>query len=164
MADSVSQKQLSPPPTESWKVIRVADGDTITVARDSRKEKIRFCGIDAPEVKHGKSSGQPLGKESQVNLQRLIDEANRQVQISVVDSDRYGRQVAEVFTVLGNGKEKFLQEEQIKAGLAYHYAKYSSSCPNRDAIIKAEAIARKNHLGVWGGNHTKPWEYRKAQR
>jgi len=141
------------PLTESWRVVRVADGDTITVVRGSLKEKIRFCGIDAPESK------QPLGKESKANLQRLIDEANGQVQLSVIESDRYGRQVAEVFA-LG----KFLQQEQVKAGLAYHYAKYSGNCPHRDAIVTAEAIAQSNHVGVWGGNFQKPWEYRRAQQ
>jgi endonuclease YncB( thermonuclease family) len=146
-------------PTENWNVIRIADGDTITVTRGSLKEKIRFCGIDAPEVKHGDEPGQPLGQESKANLQRLIDEANGIVQLEVVDSDRYGRQVAEVFA-LG----KFLQQEQVKAGLAYHYAKYSGNCPHRDAIVSAEAIAQANHAGVWGGNYEKPWDYRKARR
>lgn len=137
----------------------MADGDTITVVRDGRKEKIRFCGIDAPETKHGNQPGQPLGNESKVNLQRLIDEAGDEVQLSIIESDRYGRQVAEVFA-----GGKFLQQEQVKAGLAYHYAKYSGNCPHRDAIVTAEAIAQANHAGVWGGNYQKPWEYRRAQR
>jgi endonuclease YncB( thermonuclease family) len=150
--------------TENWKVIRVADGDTITVTRGSLKEKIRFCGIDAPEVKHGDEPGQPLGQESKANLQRLIDEAGGIVQLEVVDSDRYGRQVAEVFTVLRDGSQRFLQEEQVKSGLAYHYAKYSGNCPHRDAIVSAQAIGQTNHAGVWGGNYEKPWDYRKSQR
>jgi len=138
-------------PTKSWRVVKVADGDTITVVRGSLKEKIRFCGIDAPESK------QPLGKESKVNLQRLINGANGEVQLSIIESDRYGRQVAEVFA-----GEKFLQEEQLKAGLAYHYAKYSGNCLHRDAIVEAEAIAQTNNAGVWGGNYEKPWDYRKS--
>ncbi len=129
----------------------MADGDTITVVRGSFKEKIRFCGIDSPESK------QPLGKESKANLQRLIDEANGEVQLSIIESDRYGRQVAEVFA-----GGKFLQQEQVKAGLAYHYAKYSGNCPHRDAIVTAEAIARDAHLGVWSGNYQTPWGYRKS--
>lgn len=164
LAEATTTKRLAPPPTEKWKVIKVADGDTITVVRGNRKEKIRFCGIDAPEIPHGSAPGQPLGQESKANLQQLIDEAHGQVEISVVDSDRYGRSVAEVFTVLGNGKEKFLQEEQVKSGLAYHYAKYSGNCPNRDAIVDAEAIAKASHAGVWGGNYELPWDYRRAQR
>ena len=33
------------------KVIKVYDGDTITILVDGEKEKIRFYGIDAPEKK-----------------------------------------------------------------------------------------------------------------
>lgn len=157
LADEISQNRPAPL-TESWKVLRVADGDTITVVRGSVKEKIRFCGIDAPE------KSQPLGQESKANLQQLINQAGGEVQLSIIESDRYGRKVAEVFTVLGDGKERFLQEEQLKSGLAYHYAKYSGNCPNRDAIVKAEALARDAHLGVWGSNYEKPWDYRRAMR
>lgn len=152
-------QKTSAPSTETWQVVRVADGDTITVRSGGRKEKIRFCGIDAPETKHGNQPGQPLGNESKANLQRLIDEANGQVQLAIIESDRYGRQVAEVFA-----GGKFLQQEQVKAGLAYHYARYSGNCPHRDAIVQAEAIAQSNRSGVWGGSYEKPWDYRKSRR
>lgn len=163
-ATSAETEFKAPPLPESWKVIKVADGDTITVVRGSVKEKVRFCGIDAPEVKHGNAPGQPLGQESRANLQRLIDEAGGEVLLSIVDRDHYGRSVAEVFTVLGNDKEKFLQEEQAQAGLAYYYAKYASSCPNRDAIAQAETVAKGSQVGVWSGSHEKPWDYRKHKR
>ncbi len=152
-----------PAPTEIWRVTSVSDGDTITVVRGETEEKIRFCGIDAPEVSHGASPGQPLGTESKDNLQELIDEANSEVHISIVDTDRYGRKVAEVFTVLEN-QEKFLQEEQVKSGLAYHYTKYSNNCPNRHAIAKAEEIAQSSRSGVWSDKYEKPWDFRKVQR
>lgn len=164
LADRIPQNRL-PPPTETWRVVKVADGDTITVTSGGRKEKIRFCGIDAPETKHGKQPGQPLGNESRANLQRLIDEAHGEVQLSIVDSDRYGRKVAEVFTVLGDGSEKFLQEEQVKTGFALAYPQYLSSCPNKDSILKAEEIAKRNRFGVWSDPNTvPPWEFRKQQR
>lgn len=153
------------PQSEEWTVVKVADGDTITVRRGTRKERIRFCGVDAPEVSRGSSPGQPLGKESKVNLQRLIDEAGGKVQIVVVGNDRYDRKVAEVFTVLGNGIEKFLQEEQTLAGLSLAYRDYLSDCPNANSILKAEEIAKENRAGVWSDSNTvPPWEYRRQQR
>lgn len=162
LVDEAPNNQM-PAPTEIWQVTSVTDGDTITVVRVDKRERIRFCGIDAPETSHGSLPGQPLGNESKDNLQKLIDEAQGKVQLSIVDTDRYGRKVAEVFTVLEN-QEKFLQEEQVMSGLAYHYAKYSNTCPNRDAIVKAEKIAQSSHSGVWSGSYEKPWDYRKAQR
>lgn len=50
-----------------------------------------------------------------------------------VESDRYGRTVAEVFVRNGLGDISF-QEEMLKSGLAYYYAKYVSNCPNYAAF------------------------------
>jgi endonuclease YncB( thermonuclease family) len=38
------------------KVVKVYDGDTITILVDGKKEKIRFYGIDAPEKKQSYGS------------------------------------------------------------------------------------------------------------
>lgn len=146
------------PQSEEWQVVKVTDGDTISVKRGFESARVRFACIDAPE------RSQPLGEESKANLQRLINQAGERVLLSVVDTDRYGRKVAEVFTVLGDGQEQFLQEEQLKAGMSYVYERYISDCPNAEAVRSAEVIARSNHAGVWSGNHIKPWDYRKAKR
>lgn len=146
------------PQSEEWQVVKVTDGDTISVKRGFESARVRFACIDAPE------RSQLLGEESKANLQRLINQAGDRVLLSVVDTDRYGRKVAEVFTVLGDGQEQFLQEEQLKAGMSYVYERYISDCPNAEAVRSAEAIARSNHAGVWSGNYIKPWDYRKAKR
>ncbi|NJO63666.1 MAG: thermonuclease family protein [Richelia sp. RM2_1_2] len=148
-----------PPISEGWTVVKVSDGDTITVRQTSNQQmKIRFCGIDAPE------NQQPLGNNATVYLQKLIQEAGNQVMVSPIEQDRYGRTVAEVFTLNSDGGEKFLNEEMVKAGFAYHYAKYSGSCPNKIAIENGEAIARQQKVGVWSGNYQKPWDYRRQRR
>lgn len=154
---SVPQKRELPL-AEEWRVTSVADGDTISVKRGFESARVRFACIDSPE------KSQPFGEESKANLQRLINQAGGRVLVSVVDTDRYGRRVAEVFTVLGNGEEKLLQEEQLKSGLAYVYERYISNCLNTNAVRSAEEIARQNRVGVWSGNHVKTWDYRRKQR
>lgn len=147
------------PNSETWEVVKVSDGDTLKVRRGRQEEKIRLCGLDAPE------KAQNLGQESKSNLQRLVEKANGKVQVVPIERDRYGRMVAEVFAVMADGSERFVQEEQLKAGLAFHYAKYSDSCPNQTAIINAEAIAKQNRAGVWGDpNSVPPWDFRRQQR
>ncbi|WP_255492192.1 thermonuclease family protein [Cetobacterium sp. 2A] len=37
--------------TIQGKVIKVADGDTITILKNDEKIRVRLCGIDAPEKK-----------------------------------------------------------------------------------------------------------------
>lgn len=153
----------SPLMSQQWQVVRVSDGDTIAVRQDQREMKIRFCGIDAPETKHGKQPGQSLGLESKANLQKLVNEVGGKVSVIEVERDRYGRMVGEVFSSK-NGVEKFLNEEQLSSGNAYLYKQYANKCPNHLALEKAEAIAQSKKLGVWSGNYQKPWEYRKQQR
>lgn len=160
---------LAPKPglSEFWEVVKVSDGDTITVRADGKEDKIRFCGIDAPEVGHGDQPGQPFGAESREKLRSLISAAGNQVIVYPAERDRYGRLVAEVFVSAGKGteEEKFLNYELVRAGLAYHYAKYSDRCPNgKDFLVQAEQEAQAKRLGVWSGNYQKPWEFRKAQR
>lgn len=160
LAENVSQKRLSPPPTQSWKVIRVGDGDTITIDRGNhRKQKIRLCGIDANESK------QEGGREAKAYLEKLLDKVDNTVLVSLVTNDRYNRTVAEVFIKLKDGSEEFIQEEMVKAGMARVYPQYISSCPNKDAILLAEKIAKQNRAGVWANLNSIPaWEWRQHNR
>lgn len=148
----------APPLSERWYVSKISDGDTLTVRQEDGSEmKIRLCGIDAPE------RSQPLGRESTEHLRSLIQQTNGEVQVVPVEKDRYGRTVAEVFTVLGN-QEKLLNAEQLSSGNAYLYKQYAGNCPNKLPLETAEEIAREKHLGVWNGTHIKPWDYRGTKR
>jgi len=163
---SFSQAVLNESPllSQQWQVIRVSDGDTIAVRQGEREMKIRFCGIDAPETKHGKQPGQPLGTESKANLQRLVDEVEGKVSVVSIESDRYGRTVAEVFSSK-NGLEKNFNDEQLSSGLAMVYPSFIKKCPNSDVFIRAEEIAKNKRLGVWGDSSSiPPWNFRKQQR
>lgn len=146
--------------SEEWQVIRVSDGDTIVVRQmDGREKKLRFCGIDANESK------QEGGQEAKAYLKKLLDQTEGRVMITPVDTDRYNRTVAEVFTSLKDGSEQFIQEEMLKAGMARAYPQYISSCPNKDAILKAEQIGKQNRVGIWANpNSIPPWEWRKKER
>jgi len=136
----------------SWQVVSVHDGDTIKVKQGQRVEQIRFACVDAPEL------SQPLGKASRDHLQRLIDQAGDRVTLKIVDTDRYGRQVAEVYTTR---PKRLLQEAQIQAGMAYVYHRYLRSCSDAAQLKQAEAIARQKKAGVWqDANSVKPWNYR----
>ncbi|WP_066425064.1 thermonuclease family protein [Anabaena sp. 4-3] len=146
------------PTTEIWQVVKVSDGDTLTIRQTTgQQKKVRLCGIDAPESK------QPLGQESKLNLQRLVNEVGGTVMVAEVERDRYNRLVAEIFSSK-NGKEKNFNEEQLSSGNAYLYKQYAGKCPNKLAFESAEQIAKSKKLGVWSGNYQKPWDYRRQQR
>ncbi|MGL5941133.1 MAG: thermonuclease family protein [Waterburya sp.] len=52
----------------------------------------------------------------------------------------------------------------VEAGYAYHYEKYSGNCESAENLGWAEKIAKDDKLGVWNGNHQKPWEWRSANK
>jgi micrococcal nuclease len=164
-AEATSYRSI--PLSENWSVVKVADGDTITIRSGGKTKKIRFCGIDAPETKHGLQPGQPLGNEARDKLRSLVALAKNQVSIIPVESDRYGRTVAEVMANVSGpwGQEMSFQEELLKGGFAYYYKQYASNCPNHSAFAKAEEIAIASRAGVWGQpGLEKPWDYRKRMR
>lgn len=137
----------------------VYDGDTFRVRCGNREQKIRLCGIDAPEAK------QPLGIEARNYLRSLVARAKGQVIVMEMDRDKYGRSVAEVLLESPSG-EQSVQEEMLKAGMAYHYKQYSSNCHNRDVFDTAEEMGRSQQRGVWGfpNGGERPWNYRKQNQ
>jgi endonuclease YncB( thermonuclease family) len=133
----------------------VHDGDTLR-ARSGTGEilKIRFACVDAPELK------QPLGQESRNYLRSMINEAGGKVKVKVINTDRYGRSVAELWT-----KSGLLQSRMAAAGMAFAYDQYSKNCPNWDAVKSSEKSAMEFKRGVWRSpNFERPWNYRKSSR
>ena len=130
-------------------VVKVSDGDTITVLDASKMQhKIRLQGIDAPEKK------QAFGNTSRKFLAGLV--ANREVRVTWSKRDRYQRILGTVFV---DGKDANL--EMLKAGMAWHYKKYDST----PAYAQAESEARDARRGLWQEkNPTEPEEFRKAKR
>jgi micrococcal nuclease len=54
--------------------------------------------------------------------------------------------------------------EMVKAGMAYHYVRYSGNCGGRGAIEQAEEDARSRSIGIWANTYQKPWEFRQKSR
>ena len=97
----------------SGKCVGVIDGDTIDVLRNGRAVRIRLEGIDCPE------RGQDFGSRAKQFTSGLV--FGKTVNVKVKEPDRYGRLVARV---IAQGKD--LSHELVKAGLAWHFKKYSS--------------------------------------
>jgi endonuclease YncB( thermonuclease family)/methylphosphotriester-DNA--protein-cysteine methyltransferase len=139
-ASSTGQSRASKAqPVIEGKVVKVSDGDTITVLdKENREHKIRFQGIDAPESK------QAFGQVSKDNLARMI--MGKEVKVVWSKRDKYGRTVGKV---LLDGQD--VNIEQVKAGLAWHYKKYSDEQPPEDRVTyaAAETEARAARRGLW---------------
>ncbi|QQL43763.1 thermonuclease family protein [Sulfuriroseicoccus oceanibius] len=130
------------------KVVRVADGDTITVLVEREQYKVRLDGIDAPEM------GQAFGNRSKQALSGQV--AGKQVVVKVNGKDKYGRTIGVV--ILDNTN---VNEWMVAEGWAWQYTKYNRS----ERLARMEARARELGLGLWAGaNPVAPWEYRPLKK
>ncbi|MBJ78490.1 MAG: nuclease [Nitrospinae bacterium] len=159
-------------PLSAWcntlqgKVVKVADGDTVTIVDEKGdKHRIRLGGIDAPE------KDQPYGSESTKNLEWLV--YGKGVTIEYDKHDRYGRIVGKVLVnpqgdvfclAIGCVRKVDAGLEQIKSGLAWHYKKYQKEQSKQDRKLysKAERNARRKPVGLWvGKERMPPWQWRR---
>ena len=132
--------------SEHWEVVpgSVKDGNTFQVQQRGRVETIRLACINAPPL------GQPLGMKSRDYLQSLLAQANNHVILTIADTDRQGRKVAEVnVPTLNSDEEKFVQYEMVVAGWAYPYEQFADHCPNLDVVQQGGNEAKQSQRGVW---------------
>ena len=124
------------------KVVRVSDGDTITVLDQASEQfKIRLYGIDAPESK------QAFGDVSKKHLGTLLKDG--EVRVEWKTKDKYGRILGIVFAGRTNVNIKMLQD-----GMAWHYKRFDSN----PAYAAAELDAQRNRRGLWSDPNPIPPE------
>ena len=132
----------------SAEVLRVIDGDSITVRVDQTSYRIRLAEIDAPEM------DQAWGEESKSALQEKLE--NQEVAMEIIDVDRFSRLVARVFL---NGRQ--INREMLEEGHAWVYLEYLRD----ETLLDPEAKAKKKKVGLWASEAAvAPWLWRKRKR
>jgi endonuclease YncB( thermonuclease family) len=133
--------------TINGKVVRIADGDTVTILDSENNQiPIRLYGIDCPE------NGQDFSNVAKMFTSDLC--FSKTVTVDVKDIDRYGRTVGIIWT----SDSVNVNLELLKAGLAWHYKYYDQS----EEFAQAERLAKANKIGLWKQpNAISPWEYRR---
>lgn len=136
--------------TSSATVISTGDGDTLRINQQGQAVTVRLACVDSAE------SDQPSGKAAADRLRQLLP-AGQVVEIRPVDTDRYGRTVAEVYVA---GQSINLQ--LVQEGMAVVYTEYLDGCPDsREQLLSAEQAARSARLGFWAQeNPVMPWDWR----
>ena len=127
--------------------IKIIDGDTIYL----NGEKIRFTGIDTPELKQTCNKNNEViycGIQAREILIEKIN--NNKVQCIREGKDQYKRTLAECFV-----NKDSLSSYLVRNGYAFAYRKYSKK------FVTDEDYARINNLGMWSMSFEYPWEYRK---
>lgn len=130
------------------RVIRVSDGDTLTLKTADDEIKVRLYGLDAPEMM------QARGRESKKFLSRLV--RGQEVRVETAGRDQYGRALGRIF-VGGRAVDQSL----VAAGQAWVYESYCRA-PHCRELRRLQGEAQAGRLGLWRDKDPRPpWLWRK---
>lgn len=155
-APAEDELRLHAPPTALFEVTRVADGDTLTIKRGEKTEKLRLLNVDTEEAgKGGKNqkASKPqteFGSECAEWAQGFFDDPeNALVGLWFPDGKEkrgtYGRLLAHV--VLKDGTDFNLL--LVRSGKSPYFNKYGNSRGFEKEFREAQAKAQEEQLGIW---------------
>jgi endonuclease YncB( thermonuclease family) len=138
--------------------IETETGNAVAVDGDSLKlggSNIRLHAIDAPEYKQDchepDGAPWPCGREAHRLLRSLVQ--SKQATCRPVDTDKYGRTVAECSV---DGRS--LNEEMVRQGFAVAYIHHGRKHE------RLEAEAREAKRGIWRGRFERPEDWRAREK
>lgn len=136
---------------QTFKVLKIYDGDTIQVKGLGLIFKIRMVGIDAPEIGYDGQPSQPFSQESKKYLTTLLE--NKDIRLKSYGTGGYNRQLAEIFLNNENINIKLIQ-----AGLAEVYTGKRPKLLDSELYLNEAAAAKRATLGIWtqGSDYKSP--------
>ena len=127
--------------------LKVVDGDTIHL----NGEKIRFKGIDTPELKQICIKDGSKNRCGETAKQILINKiGENKVECIREGIDQYQRTLAECFV-----NDESLSSYLVKSGYSFAYRK------KKKKFINDENYARGKKIGMWSMEFEYPWDYRR---
>jgi len=136
---------LSPscaPPTAPT-VTRVIDGDTIKVNITGTIYKVRYIGIDTPELDDTRPQFVALAQEATRYNRQLVAGKTVRLEKDVSETDRHGRLLRYVFV-----GDTFVNAELVRQGLAWAKV-YEPDTKYQDYLEELEEEARQARRGIW---------------
>ncbi len=127
---------------ETWfKVKWVNDGDTIVLTNGKR---VRYIGINAPEIDHDRQKAQPYGYRARNYNRLMVSDRRIRLEFDLERHDRYGRLLAYVFLP----DDIFLNEHLLQKGYAFYLFRKPNLKYNQ-RLLKAQQAAMKAKRGLW---------------
>jgi micrococcal nuclease len=123
-------------------VVAVVDGDSIHVRVEGRIEKIRYIGVNTPEVRHPTKGEEPGGREAAAVNRRLVEGKQVRLELDVQRRDQYGRLLAYVWV-----DDLMVNAELVRQG----YAQVMTVPPNvryQALFLKLQGEARAARRGL----------------
>jgi endonuclease YncB( thermonuclease family) len=129
--------------SERVHVVYVYDGDTVKL-QDGRR--VRFIGINTPELEHKGKPVQPLAQAARTGLESLLDANSRTLllQYGKQQHDHYGRMLAHAFLENGENVAARLLRQGLATTLVVPPNTWGEHC-----YQGLENSARAGRLGLW---------------
>ncbi|MGZ8190148.1 MAG: thermonuclease family protein [Methylococcaceae bacterium] len=136
-----AKKVAIKPGYDFYYVKTVYDGDTVVLENG---RKIRFLGINTPEVQHQNKPADAGGEDAKNWLINKVKNTRVRLEIGAEKTDKYGRTLAHLFTE----KKDHINLQLVEAGLA-EVSIYPPNLTYVDELVTAENKAEKARLGIW---------------
>ena len=124
-------------------VVRVIDGDTIEVDIVGMRYKVRYIGIDTPELDDRRAEYCALAQEATRYNRELVEGKTVRLEKDVSGTDNYGRLLRYVYV-----DDILVNAELVRQGLAWAKP-YPPDIKYQDTLEKAEAEAKQDKIGIW---------------
>lgn len=140
-------------PTQEASLMRVMDGDTIRVIVDGVEERVRYIGIDTPELNvSSTATPDPYAEAATAANARLVSGARVVLEKDVSERDRYGRLLRDVW-IENDGVWELVNLALVSEGFA-QVSTYPPDVKYADALLAAQADARAEGRGLWGASRS----------
>ncbi len=146
---SPTSSDVLPAYSQITTVTRVIDGDTIQI---DTGQKVRYIGIDTPELHKPRTPVQCFAKEAYEKNRNLVEGKKVKLVKDVSETDKYGRLLRYVYLQdqpsTASSEGLFVNEYLVKEGYA-HAATFPPDVAFSDHFVKLQDGARNENKGLW---------------
>ena len=127
---------------DTWHQVKwVVDGDTVVL---NNGQKLRYIGIDAPELAHDGHKAEPYADESRQLNASLVNREKIRLEFDKERNDQYERLLAYVFL-----KDKtFVNAEILSNGYAY-LLYHRPNIRHNALMLQSQRVAMSAKKGIW---------------
>mgnify|MGYP001359609830 CR=1 FL=1 len=122
------------------KVIRIVDGDTIEI---EGKQKIRYIGINTPELHDPRRSIECFGQAASDENKKLVEGKEVSIQRDVSETDKYKRLLRYVWV-----GDIFVNDYLVRQGFA-QVSTFPPDVKYQQQFLDAQKEAQENSRGLW---------------
>jgi micrococcal nuclease len=135
------------------RVVKVLDGDTAEIDINGQVKKVRFIGMDTPEVHDPRKPVQCYGREASARGHELLEGKMVGIEYDQIvgETDKYSRTLA--YIILPSGE--IYNQKMIAEGYAHEYTYQGQAYKYQSNFKQAEVSAKSLGLGFWGASTCK---------